>query len=29
MGPYLVDSLAVAFFAIEWLVYAVTLEHGA
>jgi uncharacterized membrane protein len=29
MGPYLVDSLAVAFFAIEWLVYAVTLEHSA
>ena len=29
MAPYLVDSLAVAFFAIEWLVYAVTLEHSA
>jgi uncharacterized membrane protein len=30
MGPYLGDSLAVAFFAIEWLVvYAVTLEHSA
>jgi uncharacterized membrane protein len=29
MGSYLVDILAVAFFAIEWLVYAVTLEHTA
>ena len=29
MAPYLVDSLAVAFFALEWLVYAVTLEHTA
>jgi len=29
MAPYLVDSLAVGFFAIEWLVYAVTLEHSA
>jgi uncharacterized membrane protein len=29
MPPYLVDSLAVGFFAIEWLVYAVTLEHSA
>ena len=28
MAPYLVDSLAVAFFALEWLVYAVTLEHS-
>jgi uncharacterized membrane protein len=29
MGVYLVDMLAVAFFAIEWAVYAVTLEHTA
>ena len=29
MGAYLVDILAVAFFALEWLVYAVTLEHTA
>src|SRR3954453_23951239 len=29
MGAYLVDILAVAFFAIEWAVYAVTLEHTA
>jgi uncharacterized membrane protein len=29
MGVYLVDILAVAFFAIEWTVYAVTLEHTA
>ena len=29
MGAYLVDSLAVAFFAIEWSVYAVTLEQTA
>jgi len=29
MGAYLVDILAVGFFAIEWLVYAVTLEHTA
>jgi uncharacterized membrane protein len=27
MGAYFVDILAVAFFALEWLVYAVTLEH--
>src|SRR5215475_9964080 len=29
MGPYVVDILAVCFFIIEWLVYAVTLEHSA
>jgi uncharacterized membrane protein len=29
MGAYLVDSLAVAFFAVEWAVYAITLEHTA
>jgi uncharacterized membrane protein len=29
MGPYPVDSLAVGFFIVEWLVYAVTLEHTA
>jgi uncharacterized membrane protein len=29
MGPYLVDIFAVAFFAIEWAVYAITLEHTA
>jgi len=29
MAPYTVDILAVAFFALEWLVYAVTLEHTA
>ena len=29
MGPYIVDILAVSFFIIEWLVYAVTLEHTA
>ena len=29
MGVYLVDILAVAFFAIEWAVYAITLEHTA
>ncbi len=29
MGAYTVDILAVAFFIIEWLVYAVTLEHTA
>jgi uncharacterized membrane protein len=29
MGLYLVDILAVAFFAIEWAVYAITLEHTA
>ena len=28
MRPYLVDCLAVAFFAIEWLVYAYTLERS-
>jgi len=27
MGLYLVDIFAVAFFAIEWAVYAITLEH--
>ena len=29
MGPYVVDILAVGFFAIEWLVYAITLEQSA
>ena len=29
MGPYVVDILAVGFFAIEWLVYALTLEQSA
>jgi uncharacterized membrane protein len=29
MSVYLVDILAVAFFALEWAVYAVTLEHTA
>src|SRR3981189_1285489 len=29
MGAYLVDILAVGFFILEWLVYAVTLEHTA
>jgi uncharacterized membrane protein len=29
MAAYWVDITAVAFFAIEWLVYAVTLEHTA
>jgi uncharacterized membrane protein len=29
MASYTVDILAVAFFALEWLVYAVTLEHTA
>jgi uncharacterized membrane protein len=29
MGGYTVDILAVGFFAIEWTVYAVTLEHSA
>ena len=29
MGAYLVDILAVAFFALEWAVYAITLEHTA
>jgi hypothetical protein len=28
MGPHPVDTLAVGFFIIEWLVYAVTLEWG-
>jgi len=28
MRPYLVDCLAVGFFAIEWLVYAHTLERS-
>jgi len=28
MGPYVVDILAVGFFIIEWLVYAVTLEQS-
>jgi uncharacterized membrane protein len=26
-GTYSVDVLAVGFFIIEWLIYAVTLEH--
>src|SRR5437870_3419715 len=29
MREYLVDIIAVAFFTIEWLVYAITLEHTA
>jgi uncharacterized membrane protein len=29
MGPYVVDILAVGFFAVEWLVYAITLEQSA
>ncbi|WP_024515622.1 DUF599 domain-containing protein [Bradyrhizobium sp. Tv2a-2] len=29
MGSYSVDILAVGFFILEWLVYAVTLEHTA
>src|SRR6202047_628225 len=29
MRAYLVDSLAVGFFILEWTVYAVTLEHTA
>src|SRR4029077_1627974 len=29
MAPDWVDITAVAFFAIEWLVYAITLEHNA
>jgi uncharacterized membrane protein len=29
MGAYLVDILAVGFFVIEWLVYAITLEQSA
>ena len=29
MGAYVVDILAVGFFAIEWLVYALTLEQSA
>src|SRR6201987_1170576 len=29
MGAYVVDILAVGFFIIEWLVYAVTLEQSA
>src|ERR1700746_1145694 len=29
MRSYWVDIAAVAFFAIEWLVYAITLEHTA
>jgi uncharacterized membrane protein len=29
MGLYWVDILAVGFFALEWTVYAVTLEHTA
>jgi uncharacterized membrane protein len=29
MAAYWVDITAVAFFALEWLVYAITLEHSA
>jgi uncharacterized membrane protein len=29
MGPYSVDILAVGFFILEWVVYAITLEHTA
>src|SRR5215216_385417 len=29
MSGYWVDAMAVAFFALEWLVYALTLEHSA
>jgi uncharacterized membrane protein len=29
MGSYTVDILAVGFFILEWLVYAITLEHAA
>ena len=29
MRAYLVDIVAVGFFALEWLVYSVTLEHSA
>jgi uncharacterized membrane protein len=29
MGTYLVDIIAVGFFALEWLVYSITLEHTA
>jgi uncharacterized membrane protein len=29
MGAYVVDILAVGFFAIEWVVYAITLEQSA
>ena len=29
MGAYTVDILAVGFFILEWVVYAVTLEHSA
>ncbi|MGQ0683801.1 DUF599 domain-containing protein [Bradyrhizobium sp.] len=29
MGAYLVDIVAVGFFALEWLVYSITLEHTA
>lgn len=29
MRAYLVDIIAVAFFTLEWTVYAVTLEHSA
>jgi uncharacterized membrane protein len=28
MRAYLVDIIAVGFFALEWLVYALTLEHS-
>ncbi|CCE05429.1 conserved membrane hypothetical protein [Bradyrhizobium sp. STM 3843] len=29
MGSYTVDIVAVSFFALEWVVYAITLEHTA
>ena len=29
MGSYTADVLAVGFFILEWLVYAITLEHTA
>ena len=29
MRAYLVDIIAVAFFTLEWTVYAITLEHSA
>ena len=29
MNSYTVDIVAVGFFALEWVVYAITLEHTA
>jgi len=29
MRAYLVDIIAVSFFVLEWMVYAITLEHSA